>query len=208
MGNHHIIVSILQHVTAINHFWGEIKHLFYVYIKKKQKYFSTTIKLKIKSAYNRIILAFLYLCLHYTEGFVFSWFPFEGEINPVKKKKQKRVTVPLLWVARAKAGASAFHGLVCGGLVQNSPFAAPRMAAITRCAGSSVCSSGFAFWFAWCAKREAFDEPAGKAAGLFTAAGGVSSKVIAHIGDVFVRLAEAWLLLSVSSPEQQLWPAL
>lgn len=60
-GKSHIVVfySVMQIHLII--FEREIKH-FYIYLKKTQ-YFSTTLS-KVQSATDRIILAFLYLCLH------------------------------------------------------------------------------------------------------------------------------------------------
>lgn len=115
--------------------------------------------------------------------------------------------MPFLWVVQVTTGFQPIANWLQG-LALNSPFAALWMTSVTWGTGSSIGSSGFAFRFAWSAKWEAFDEPARKTAGLLTAAGGGGSKVIAHIGDVFMGLAEAWLFLSVSSPEQQLRPAL
>lgn len=49
-----------------------------------------------------------------------------------------------------------------------------------------------------------FDEAAGKAARCFAAAGRGGSEAVAHVGDVFVGLAEAGLLFSASSAEKEL----
>lgn len=53
-----------------------------------------------------------------------------------------------------------------------------------------------------------FDEAAGKAARCFAAAGRGGSEAVAHVGDVFVGLAEAGLLFSASSAEKELRAAL
>lgn len=117
--------------------------------------------------------------------------------------------VPFLCIAQVTAGVSAERARTSlQGLAQKRPFAALSMASVTWCTCSSVGRAVFVFWFAWCAKWEAFDEPARETAGFFAAAGGGGSKVIAHFGDVLVGLAQAWLFLSVSSSEQELWPAL
>lgn len=49
-----------------------------------------------------------------------------------------------------------------------------------------------------------FDEAARKTARCFAAAGRGGSKAVAHVGDVFVGLAEAGLLFSASSAEEEL----
>lgn len=49
-----------------------------------------------------------------------------------------------------------------------------------------------------------FDEAAGKTARCFAAAGGGASEAVAHVGDVFMGLAEAGFLVSASSAEEEL----
>lgn len=72
-------------------------------------------------------------------------------------------------------------------------------------AGPSVCRTAFALAFRW-TEGEAFDEAAGEASGFLAPTGGAGScgRVVVQVGHVLVRLAEARVLLPVSSAEQEL----
>lgn len=84
------------------------------------------------------------------------------------------------------------------------------MPSVIQRARPSVGVHRFAFRLARRAEGEALDDTPGEAAGLFmaTGGGGGGGKVIPHVGEVFVGLAEAGLFHSMSPAEQQLRPAL
>lgn len=84
-----------------------------------------------------------------------------------------------------------------------SPFSVPD--SVVKCAGSSVCRTVFALAFRW-TEGEAFDEATGEASRFLATNGGAGScgRVVAQVGDVFVGLTEARVLLPVSPAEQEL----